>query len=346
MKALVYREPQEMIVADVDLPRIQEETDAIVRMVKTTICGTDLHILNGDTPEVEADTVLGHEGIGVVEKIGSAVSNFRVGDRVIISCVTACGHCTYCQEGMYAHCENGGWILGHEIDGTQSEFVRIPQADHSLYLIPEGMSDDAAVMMSDIFPTGFEIGVLNGRVKKGDTVAIIGAGPIGMATLLTAQFYSPAKVIMVDLDDYRLGIARDFGATDTINAGDMETAIEKIYQLTNGKGVDVAIEAAGFPATFDFCQNILAVGGHLANEGVHGRPVQFDLDKLWIKNVTVTTGLVSTNSTSRLIEAVEKQELFPERLVTHHFDFTEIKKAYQIFENASDSQAIKVILSF
>lgn len=335
-----------MTVADVDLPRIQEDTDAIVRMVKTTICGTDLHILNGDTPEVKAGTVLGHEGIGVIEKIGSTVSNFRVGDRVIISCVTACGYCTYCKKGMYAHCENGGWILGHEIDGTQSEFVRIPHADHSLHHIPKGMSDDAAVMMSDIFPTGFEIGVLNGRVKKNDTVAIVGAGPIGMATLLTAQFYSPAKIIMVDLDEHRLRVARDFGATDTVHAGNMPKAIDKVYELTAGKGVDVAIEAAGFPETFDFCQKILAPGGHLANEGVHGQPVQFDLDKLWIKNVTVTTGLVSTNSTAELIAAVLKRKLSPERLVTHHFDFTEIEKAYHVFKEASRSQAIKVILSF
>lgn len=346
MKALVYDGPGIKSVKEVEKPRVTGANDAVVKLVKTTICGTDLHILNGDTPEVSTGRILGHEGIGIVEEVGPNVTNFKVGDKVIISCVTSCGHCHYCKIGMYAHCEDGGWILGYMIDGTQAEYVHIPYADNSLYHIPSSISDEAAVMISDILPTGFEIGVLYGQVKPGDDVVIVGAGPVGMAALLTAQFYTPGKIIMVDLDDNRLEKAKEFGATHTVNSANPEEAIKKVFELTGGKGADVAIEAVGYPATFDLCQKVLAPGAHLANVGVHGKPVQFDIQKLWIQNIHLSTGLVSTNTTPMLLNTLQSGKIHPEKLVTHHFKFENIMDAYDTFKNASREDAMKVIIEF
>lgn len=345
MKAYTYVKPGLASFVDVDKPVIRKPTDAIVRIVKTTICGTDLHIIKGDVPTCQSGTILGHEGIGIVEEVGEGVSNFKKGDKVLISCVCACGKCYYCKKGIYAHCEDeGGWIFGHLIDGMQAEYLRVPHADNTLYHTPEDLSDEALVMLSDILPTGYEIGVLKGKVEPGCSVAIIGSGPVGLAALLTAQFYSPAKLIMVDLDDNRLETALSFGATHKVNSSDPEKAIKEIYDLTDGRGVDVAIEAVGIPATFDFCQKIIGVDGTVANCGVHGKPVEFDLDKLWIRNINVTTGLVSTNTTPQLLKALESHKIEPEKLVTHYFKLSEIEKAYEVFSKAADHHAIKVII--
>ncbi|MGD9860989.1 MAG: zinc-dependent alcohol dehydrogenase family protein, partial [Marinobacterium sp.] len=302
MKAVVYHGPSKKSLDTVPMPKVQKPTDAVVRIVKTTICGTDLHILKGDVPAVTEGRILGHEGVGIIESVGDAVSNFKPGDRVLISCITSCGKCEYCKQQMYSHCEDGGWILGHLIDGTQAEYVRIPHADNSLYPIPEGADDEALVMLSDILPTGHEIGVLYGAVKPGDTVAIVGAGPVGMGALLTAQFYSPAKIIMVDLDDGRLEMAKTFGATDLINSGSGDTVAQIMAHTKDG--VDVAIEAVGIPHTFDICQKVVRPGGHIANVGVHGTKVDLQIQDLWIKNITLTTGLVNTNTTPMLLKTV------------------------------------------
>ncbi|TVV77075.1 zinc-dependent alcohol dehydrogenase family protein [Streptococcus pneumoniae] len=345
MKAYTYVKPGLASFVDVDKPVIRKPTDAIVRIVKTTICGTDLHIMKGDVPACQSGTILGHEGIGIVEEVGEGVSNFKKGDKVLISCVCACGKCYYCKKGIYAHCEDeGGWIFGHLIDGMQAEYLRVPHADNTLYHTPEDLSDEALVMLSDILPTGYEIGVLKGKVEPGCSVAIIGSGPVGLAALLTAQFYSPAKLIMVDLDDNRLETALSFGATHKVNSSDPEKAIKEIYDLTDGRGVDVAIEAVGIPATFDFCQKVIGIDGTVANCGVHGKPVEFDLDKLWIRNINVTTGLVSTNTTPQLLKALESHKIEPEKLVTHYFKLSEIEKAYEVFSKAADHHAIKVII--
>ena len=345
MKAYTYVKPGLASFVDVDKPVIRKPTDAIVRIVKTTICGTDLHIIKGDVPACKSGTILGHEGIGIVEEVGAGVSNFKKGDKVLISCVCACGKCYYCKKGIYAHCEDeGGWIFGHLIDGMQAEYLRVPHADNTLYHTPSDLSDEALVMLSDILPTGYEIGVLKGKVEPGCSVAIVGSGPVGLAALLTAQFYSPAKLIMVDLDDNRLDTAVSFGATHKINSSDPEKAIQEIYDLTDGRGVDVAIEAVGIPETFDLCQKIIGVDGTVANCGVHGKPVQFDLDTLWIRNINVTTGLVSTNTTPQLLKALESHKIEPEKLVTHYFKLSEIEKAYEVFSKAADHHAIKVII--
>lgn len=344
MKAVTFLGPSKIEVMEKPKPKIEKETDVIVRVTKTTICGTDLHILAGHVPTVEEGRILGHEGVGVVEEVGSGVKNFKKGDRVLISCITSCGKCENCKQGLYAHCEEGGWILGNLIDGTQTEYVRIPYADNSLYHIPEGADEEALVMLSDILPTGFEIGVLNGKVQPGQTVAIIGAGPVGMAALLTAQFYSPAELIMVDLDDNRLEVAKKFGATKVVNSGE-GNAVEKIMELTGGKGVDVAIEAVGLPVTFDICQEILKPGGRIANVGVHGQSVDLHIEKLWTLNITLTTGLVSTTSTPMLLKTVQSKKLQPEQLITHRFPFSDIMKAYDVFRNAAKEKAIKVIIS-
>jgi alcohol dehydrogenase len=308
MKALVYQGPGKKAWQEQPKPVIRETTDAIVKILKTTICGTDLHIMKGDLPEVESGRILGHEGVGVIESLGSAVTNFNVGQHVIISCVTSCGKCDFCKKGMYSHCEKGGWILGYKIDGTQAEYVRIPYADNSLYPIPAGSDEEALVMLSDILPTGFECGVLNGQVKPGDTIAIVGAGPVGMAALLTSQFYTPAEIIVIDQDDNRLEVAKTFGATHTINSA-KENALLKVMELTGGKGVDTAIEAVGVPDTFELCEVIIAAGGHIANIGVHGKSVSLHLEKLWDRNITITTRLVDTVTTPMLLKRFNRKKL-------------------------------------
>lgn len=344
MKALVFHGPGKKAWEDKPMPLISEPTDAIIKIIKTTICGTDLHILKGDVATVTDGRIIGHEGVGIVEETGSMVASFKKGDHVIISCITSCGKCENCKKGMYSHCISGGWILGNTIDGCQAEYVRIPFADNSLYLIPEGADDEALVMLSDILPTGFECGVLNGKVKPGDTVAIVGAGPIGMATLLTAQFYSPSEIIMIDIDDNRLEVAKKFGATKIINSKDGK-AVEEIMKFTDNKGVDTAIEAVGSVVTFEMCQSIVAAGGVIANIGVHGSSVPLHLEKLWSHNITITTRLVDTISTPMLLKTVQSKKIEAKNLITHHFKLEEVMDAYKTFENASKEKALKVILS-
>ena len=343
MKALVFHGAGQRSWEDKPRPAIREATDAIVRITTSTICGTDLHILKGDVPSVTDGRILGHEGVGVIDEVGGGVSNVRKGDRVLISCITSCGKCDYCRKGMYSHCRHGGWILGNTIDGTQAEYVRIPYADTSLYRLPEGTDEEAIVMLSDILPTGLECGVLNGQIKPGDTVAIVGAGPVGLAALLTAQFYSPADIIMIDLDDNRLDVARSFGATQIINSGD-GGAVKTVMDLTSGAGVDVAIEAVGVPATFDICQSIVSAGGRIANVGVHGKSVELRLQTLWSHNVTLTTRLVDTVTTPMLLKVVQSGKLQPQKLVTHRFRLSEVMQAYDTFANASRERALKVVL--
>lgn len=345
MKALVYHGPDKLALEDKPTPVITAPTDAIVRITKTTICGTDLHIKKGDVPTVTDGRILGHEGVGIIEEVGGSVSNFKIGDHVLISCISSCGKCTNCKKGMYSHCENGGgWVLGNTIDGTQAEYVRIPFADNSLYPIPKGSDEEALVMLSDILPTGFECGVLNGQVKPGDTVAIVGGGPIGLASLLTAQFFSPAEIIMVDIDDNRLEFSRKFGATQIVNNSDGK-AVEKIMALTGNRGVDVAIEAIGMPSSFDICQAIVTAGGHIANIGVHGKPVQLNMDKLWSHNITITTRLVDTVTTPMLLKTVLSGKIQPAQLITHHFALNDIMQAYKTFGNAMKERALKVIIT-
>lgn len=344
MKALVYQGPGRKDWIEKEKPKIQKPTDVIVKITKTTICGTDLHILKGDVPAVTPGRTLGHEGVGVVEEIGGAVTNFKPGDAVLISCVTSCGKCANCKRGLYSHCDDGGWILGHKIDGAQAEYVRIPHGDNSLYPIPEGANEEALVMLSDIMPTGLEIGVQYGAVKPGDAIAIIGAGPVGMSVLLTAQFYSPGRIVMADTDPERLALARQFGATDTVHVG-AEDAVAKIMEMTDGRGVDVAIEAVGVPATFDICQKIVSAGGNIANVGVHGVPVELHIEDLWIKNINISMGLVNTNTTPMLLKTLGSGRVDPGKLVTHRFRLDEMLDAYEVFGNAAREKAMKVILS-
>ena len=343
MKALVYHGPGKKAFEDHAKPEIAGPGDAIIRITKTTICGTDLHILKGDLPSCVPGRILGHEGVGVVDSVGPAVTAFKPGDRVLISCVSACGKCEYCRKGMFSHCTTGGWILGNTIDGTQAEFVRIPHADTSLYPIAEGADEEALVMLSDILPTGFECGVLNGKVQPGATLAIVGAGPIGLAALLTAQFYSPGEIIMIDLDNNRLEVAKRFGATQTINSADGQ-AVDMLMKLTDGRGVDTAIEAVGIPATFELCEQIVAAGGIIANIGVHGVPVALHLERLWDRNIAITTRLVDTVSTPMLLKVLKAEKIDPKLLITHRFKLGDILEAYETFGNAGRTKALKVIL--
>lgn len=343
MKALVYQGPGKKALEERPKPTIKNPFDAVIKLKKTTICGTDLHILKGDVATCTPGRILGHEGIGIVESVGSGVTEIQPGDKVIISCITSCGKCEPCRKGMYSHCIKGGWILGNMIDGTQAEYVLVPQADTSLYKIPEGVNEEALVLLSDILPTGFECGVLNGKVQPGSTVAIVGAGPIGLATLLTAQFYSPAEIIMIDIDENRLNMAKRLGATQIINNQDGKAA-NKVMEITNNRGVDTAIEAVGIPATFVLTEDLVAAGGTIANIGVHGVKADLHLERLWSQNITITTRLVDTVSTPMLLKALCAHKVDPLMLVSHHFNFENILEAYDTFGHAEKTQALKVII--
>jgi len=342
MKALVYNGPGKKTIEDRPVPEISAPGDAIVRVTRTTICGTDLHILKGDVPTCAPGRILGHEGVGVIEKVGAAVSTFRPGDHVLISCISSCGKCDACRRGMYSHCSTGGWILGNKIDGTQAEYVRIPHADTSLYPIPANADEEALVMLSDILPTGFECGVLNGRVQPGSNVAIVGSGPIGLAALLTAQFYAPARIIMLDRDENRLAVAKRFGATDCIDI-DTTDAVNAVMQLTDGAGADCVIEAVGVPESFQMCESV-AAGGVIANVGVHGVKVDLHLETLWDRNISITTRLVDTVSTPMLLKTVRSGRLDPKALITHRFKLGDILAAYDTFGRAAETHALKVLI--
>jgi len=349
MKALVYKGPGQKSWEDVADPVIQKPTDVIVKMIATTICGTDLHILKGDVPEVEVGRILGHEGIGVITEIGAGVTQLAVGDKVILSCVSSCGRCSNCREGLFGHCLDPegiagiGWIFGYMIDGTQAELVRVPFAENSVYKMPESLSESEGILLSDILPTGFEIGVQYGDVNPGDVVAVIGSGPVGLAAVTTARLYGPSKIIAIDLDDSRLKRASDFGATDTVNSGDKDWK-EQVLALTDGQGVDVAIEAVGVPQTFTMATEIVRPGGSVANIGVHGKPVELALNELWIKNIDISMGLVNTNTLAMLLKLVTQKQLPVESFVTHEFSFDQILQAYDVFGNAAQHDALKVLI--
>jgi alcohol dehydrogenase len=345
MRALVYHGPGRMSWDEVARPAIKVDTDAIVRVDAVTICGTDLHILKGDVPAVTDGRILGHEAVGTVEEVGAGVKNVKVGDKVLVSCITACGACRYCREGRYGQClGGGGWILGHKIDGTQAEYVRVPFADSSTYLAPAGVPDEQLLMLADILPTGYEVGVLNGRVVPGDVVAVVGAGPIGLSAIMGARLFSPAHVVAIDLADTRLDAAKQFGADVTVNNG-REDPVEAVARLSDGLGADVAIEAVGVPATFELATRLIRPGGRVANIGVHGEAVTLHLEDLWIKNVTITTGLVDTYATPTLLKLLTGHQVEAGRFVTHHFALDEFMDAYDVFGRAADTGALKVVLS-
>ncbi len=345
MRALVYHGPGNKAWEDVPKPALQADTDAIVRVDAVTICGTDLHILKGDVPAVTPGRILGHEAVGTVESIGAGVKNVKAGDRVLVSCITACGACRFCREGSYGQCVGGGgWILGHKIDGTQAEYVRVPFADTSTYPAPAGVSDEDLLMLADILPTGYEVGVLNGQVRPGDVVAVVGAGPIGLSAIMGARLFSPSHVVAIDKADTRLEAAKQFGADVVVN-NDREDPVAVVQSLTGGLGADVAIEAVGVPATFELSAALIRPGGHVANIGVHGEPATLHLEELWIKNVTIRTGLVDTYSTPTLLRLVASRQVDAGRFVTHHFGLQQFMEAYDVFARAGDTGALKVVLT-
>ncbi len=345
MKALVYHGPGEKAWEAVPDPAIQDTTDAIVKVEATTICGTDLHILKGDTPEVASGRILGHEAIGTVQEVGPGVTSVRPGDRVLVSCISACARCQYCREGHPGQCTGGGgWIFGYMIDGTQAEYVRVPFADTSTYKIPAGATDDEILMLADILPTGYEVGVLNGKVRPGDIVAVVGAGPIGLSAITGARLYTPGRVIAIDLADARLKAALEFGADLTLNNA-REDAVAYVQSVTGGRGADVAIEAVGVPASFELCTSLVRPGGRVANIGVHGKPATLHLESLWIRDITVTTGLVDATSTATLLRLIESHQIDAARFVTHRFALEDILTAYDVFGRAADTGAIKVMMT-
>jgi len=345
MKALVYHGPGAKAWEEVPRPELLADTDAIVRVDTTTICGTDLHILKGDLPAMADGRIIGHEAVGTVEEVGAGVKNVHVGDHVLVSCVSACGACRFCREARFGQClGGGGWILGNEIDGTQAEYVRVPFADNSTYKAPAGVSDEELLMLADILPTGYEIGVLNGQVRPGDVVAIVGAGPIGLSAIMGSLLYSPSHIVAIDMAPARLEAAKLFGADVVVN-NTHEDALTIIQELTGGLGADVAIEAVGVPATFELATTLVRPGGHVANIGVHGKPVTLHLETLWIRDVTITTGLVDTYSTPTLLRLVAGRQVDVQRFVTHRFALPQMMEAYDVFSRAADTAALKVVLT-
>ena len=345
MKALVYHGPGQRSWEDVPDPVIVDPTDAIVRIDTSTICGTDLHILKGDVPEVKPGTILGHEAVGTIVAIGDAVTTLSEGDRVLVSCITSCGRCRFCKEARYGLCTGGGgWVFGHLIDGLQAELARVPFADTSVYKVPDELSDEQVLFLADILPTAFECGVLNGRVEPGDTVAIVGAGPIGLAAIMTAKLFTPGKIVAIDLDDGRLEKALEFGADVAINNG-REDALARVQELTDGLGADVAIEAVGVPDTFELCADLIRPGGRLANVGVHGCAATLHLERLWIRDVLITTGLVDTFTTPKLLKLIAEGRLDPTPFATHRFGLAETEQAYDVFSDAAHTNALKVVLT-
>jgi alcohol dehydrogenase len=345
MKALVFGGPGQRSWDTADDPGIQDPTDVIVKVETTTICGTDLHILKGDVPAVTEGRILGHEAVGTVVETGAAVSSLKEGDRVLVPAITSCGRCAPCKAGMAAHCEavgGIGWIFGHLIDGVQAELARVPFAETSVHHVPEGVSDEQVLFLADILPTGYEIGVQNGRVQPGDTIAVVGAGPVGLAAMMTAAIAGAGRIIAVDMAESRLKHARNFGATHTVVGGD--DAERQILEITGGAGVDVAMEAVGIPGTFDLCTRIVRAGGTVANIGVHGAPTTLHLEDLWIKNITITTGLVSGPTIPTLLKLARDGKMEAEKLGTHHFALDEIEQAYDVFGAAGEHDALKVVL--
>ena len=345
MKALVYHGAGAMAWEEVARPDIAADTDAIVRVDATTICGTDLHILKGDVPAMVDGRIIGHEAVGTVDEIGTAVKHLAVGDRVLVSCVTACGACRYCRQDRSGQCVGGGgWILGNTIDGTQAEYVRVPFADNSTYPVPAGVSDEELLMLADILPTGYEVGVLNGRVRPGDAVVVVGAGPIGLSAISGARLFTPSLVIAIDQAPSRLEAAKQFGADVVINNA-VEDAIAAVFALTGGVGADVAIEAVGVPATFELAVELVRPVGRVANVGVHGKPVTLHLERLWDRDITITAGLVDAYSTSTLLRLLTSGHLDAKRFVTHRFALDEIVEAYDVFGRAAETGALKVVLT-
>jgi len=345
MKGLVYHGPGQRSWETVPDPGIEAPTDVVVHIDTTTICGTDLHILKGDVPEVTPGTILGHEAVGTVVAKGEGVKMLAEGDRVLVSCITSCGTCRFCREAHYGLCTGGGgWIFGHLIDGLQAGYARVPFADTSVYKVPEGLSDDQVLFLADILPTAFEVGVLNGRVEPGDTVAIVGAGPIGLAAIMTAKLFTPGTIVAIDLADSRLAKALDFGADVVVNNA-VEDPVAKVMELTGGLGADVAIEAVGVPETFELCAAIVRPGGRVANVGVHGHPATLHLETLWIRDVLITTGLVDTFSTPKLMSLIAAGRLDPTPFATHRFELDELEEAYDVFADAAATNALKVVAS-
>lgn len=343
MQAVVFHGPGDKRWETVADPRIERGEDAIVRITSATLCGTDLHILKGDVPEVKAGTVLGHEAVGIVEEVGNAVTHLKKGDRVLIPAITADGRCDFCRQGMYSHCRDGGWVFGHLIDGLQAEYARTPYADTSLHRVPEELTDEQVLFLADILPTSYECGVLNGQVKPGDTVAVVGAGPIGLAAILLSRLFSPGLIVAIDLDPARLERARQFGADVTIQSN-VEDVRERVSEITRGAGVDVAMEAVGVPETFELCADLVKPGGRVANIGVHGKPACLHLERLWAHNITITTRLVDTTSVPQLLSLIQARRFDPTVFATHSFPLAEAMDAYDVFSRAGETGALKVVL--
>ena len=345
MRAMVYEGPGRRRFAEVPDPQITDDADVIVRVDATTICGVDLHILAGDVPSVRPGRILGHEAVGTVEDVGSAVRTMGPGDRVLVPCISVCGACRYCREGHYGQCQGGGaWVLGRTFDGTQADFVRVPFADASTYRLPDGVSDEDALMLADILPTGYEVGVLKARVSPGDVVAVVGTGPVGLAAIMGARLFSPSHVIAIDHAELRLDAAKQFGADITVNNA-ITDPVAVVRSLTDGLGADVAIEAVGKPETFELAVNLARPGARIANIGVHGKPAALHLEDQWIRDITVTTGLVDTYSTPTLLRLVSSGQLEVGKFITHRFAFDDFDEAYEVFSHAGDSGALKVVLS-
>jgi len=345
MKAVTIKSGNRIALDDVPMPKLSKEDEAIVRVTTAAICGSDLHAKHGLIPGIQPGTIIGHEFVGIVEEVGSNVTKYKPGNRVNAPPAFWCGTCPPCKRGDISYCHNGGWYGGGEIfgrgfQGAQASYIRVPYADNCLVNVPDNVPDEQAVLVGDVFQTGYHA-AYEGHIQVGDTVVIFGCGPIGLGALISTMMFGPKQVLSVDIRDNRLAIAEKYGAT-AIDAR-KENVLGRVKDATSGEGADVVIEAIGIPETFLQAMRSVRRNGTVSIVGIFPTAVEFSIQEFCFYGVRISMGLGYVGRTSKLLGLLEfgKVDLSP--LVTHIFPLNDALKAYELFENHQD-QCVKVLL--
>lgn len=345
MKAVVYKGNGIVCLEDRPIPVIEKETDAIVRVTRSTICSSDLHIKHGAVPRAKENIVLGHEFVGEIVEVGRKVKNFFVGDRVSVNVETFCGECFFCKQGYVNNCIHGGWELGCRIDGGQAEYARIPMADQGLTKIPDDVSDEEALFNGDILATGYWAASI-GEIKPADTVVVLGAGPTGLCTLMSIKLYSPATVIVVDTSTDRLNLAKEQGLAD-VCLNPLEVDIEEeILKLTQGRGADRVFEVAGGENTFQLAWKVARPNAIVILVALYEKEQTLPLHQMYGKNLVFKTGGVDANSCEAIMKMVECKKIDTSCLITHRGPLNDVMEGYRIFEDRLDGCIKWVITPF
>lgn len=330
MKALIYNK-NKIHLGERQMPEIKHPQDAIVKVTMSSICTSDLHIIKGFVPRANEDIVLGHEFVGEVVEVGEGVKRLHAGDRVSANCETFCGECYFCQRGFVNNCEKGGWELGCRIDGCQAEYVRVPYADNGLYKLPESVSYKNALFVGDILSSGY-FGADMCEIKAGDTIAVIGAGPVGLCAMMCAKYLGAGKIIAIDIDETRLNIAKDENLADYIINPDLTNVEAEVKLLTRNRGADGVIECAGSSETFQLAWKIARPNAVVGVVAMYEENQILPLPEMYGKNITFKTGGVDANKCDKLIKLIEEQKISTDFLITHTFKLGEILEAYKLFE--------------